>query len=262
MCLNANAGAAGDAATDPPGPRRTRTSGDELFVNSLSQRGAQQQSRGIYVDRECQRHKTTPQGIMPRVSEPASRAGETARAPLLEPEGPLASAGSTTTGAPGLSCAGLCRDLYTLACDDLQGYCRELWSLVRCGASEVDAAALASIAEAVEGHDIVMYTKVGCPYCARASALVQKQQNNAPAQPGFTVFSSVGTEPEIRVALAYALRVASVTFPVVFISGLYAGGSDELTELVELGELNQLLQSTRAVPFRAGVHYKLSLGMR
>eukprot|EP01044_Picomonas_judraskeda_P018112 COSAG03_NODE_3530_length_1966_cov_2.881093_3_plen_92_part_00 len=91
---------------------------------------------------------------------------------------------------------------------------------------------------------------------------MQKQQNNAPAQPGFTVFSSVGTEPEIRVALAYALRVASVTFPVVFISGLYAGGSDELTELVELGELNQLLQSTRAVPFRAGVHYKLSLGMR
>ena len=195
---------------------------------------------------------------MPRVSETATaagRAGET-RAPLLESEAPLA-AGSTTGAGGGFSCAGLCRDLYALARDDIEAYCSELWSLLRCGFSEVDAAALASIAEAVEGHDIVMYTKVGCPYCARASALVKNQQDkHALTQPGFTVFSSVGTEPEIRAALAFALRVASVTFPVVFISGLYAGGSDELGKLVELGELNRLLQSPRAVPFRAGVHYK------
>ena len=170
---------------------------------------------------------------MPRVSTPAdSYSGEEAQATLLAGDG-----------------GGFCRDLFALARDDLRDYSGELCSLLRCGRSSVDAAALASIAEAVDGHDLVLYTKTGCPYCQRASVLVQQQQHST----GFSVFSSLGTELEVRAALNYALSITSVTFPVVFIGGVYAGGADELVELVELGEFNRLLQAPRA-PFRAGTH--------
>ncbi len=185
---------------------------------------------------------------MPRVSD-LDLTGKS-QAPLLEPPAPA----PVPTAADGQRSAGFCRDLFTLARNDIQDYCSELWSLLRCGSGKVDAAVLASIAEAVDGHDIAMYTKTGCPYCQRASALLQKQQDGCSTQPGFSVFSSPGTEPGIRAALAHSLSVASVTFPVVFIGGIFAGGADELAELVELGEFNRLLQATRAESFRAGAY--------
>ncbi len=171
------------------------------------------------------------------------------QAQLLEQPAPLP--GDNNDGR---RCGGFWRDMFTLAVNDLQEYCSELWSLLRCGSGEVDAAVLTSIAEAVDGHDVVIFTKIGCPYCQRASALLQTQQDSRSTQPGFSVFSSPGTDRETRAALSHSLSVASVTFPVVFIGGVFAGGADELVELVELGEFDRLLQTTRPGPFRAGAY--------
>jgi glutaredoxin 3 len=92
----------------------------------------------------------------------------------------------------------------------------------------------------VLGHDVAVFTKVGCPYCAKAEDLLASglsRQGGA-----FTLLATVGTAAATRDALGRALGLPTVTFPVIFVRGVYVGGSDELHELVDMGLFGPLLQ--------------------
>ena len=178
---------------------------------------------------------------MPRAVEPSDSAG----GQQSGLDGPLLSSSSGGGNHP--EPGGFCRDFCTLARDDVRGYCGELRAMLPGGSSGANDAMLSRIGAAVDEHDVAMYTKAGCGYCSRATVLLQQQQDAA----GFSLSSAIGTDDETRAALGHALSLASVTFPVVLIRGVYVGGADELTELVDQGQLSALLHATR-VPFRSG----------
>jgi glutaredoxin 3 len=80
-----------------------------------------------------------------------------------------------------------------------------------------------------------MYTKMFCPYCARAKRLL--------ADKGVEV-------EEYDITLGGAKRDEMLsrasgrhTVPQIFIDGRHVGGSDDLTALDQAGELDPLLQA-------------------
>jgi glutaredoxin 3 len=81
--------------------------------------------------------------------------------------------------------------------------------------------------------DVTLYTKPGCPYCARALGLLRQKGVQ------FT---------EIEAAFDPAKKAEMVeraggkaTFPQIFIGGKHIGGSDDLMALDAEGELDGLL---------------------
>ncbi len=82
---------------------------------------------------------------------------------------------------------------------------------------------------------VEMYTKMFCPYCARAKRLL--------ADKGVEV-------EEYDITLGGAKRDEMLsrasgrhTVPQIFIDGRHVGGSDDLTALDQAGELDPLLQA-------------------
>ena len=138
-----------------------------------------------------------------------------------------------------------------LACDDLTGYLREFRTLLPCAgpreqAPEV-AAALAAIAAAVDGHDVAVFKKVGCGFCAHAATQLETLQTSA----DFTMTSVVATGAAERSALELTLGLPTITFPSIFVKGVFVGGADDLQELVDEGSLPELLAAT-STPLQAG----------
>lgn len=80
---------------------------------------------------------------------------------------------------------------------------------------------------------VEIYTKFGCPYCARAKALLTKKGAE------FTEYdvTSGGPKKDEMTARAPGAR----TVPQVFIDGKLIGGSDELAALDAKGGLEPLL---------------------
>jgi glutaredoxin 3 len=80
---------------------------------------------------------------------------------------------------------------------------------------------------------VEIYTKFGCPYCARAKQLlgekgVQYQE--------FEINSEPGKRDEMMERAS-----GRHTVPQVFIDGRHVGGSDDLADLERKGELDGLL---------------------
>jgi glutaredoxin 3 len=81
---------------------------------------------------------------------------------------------------------------------------------------------------------VEIYTKFGCPYCARAKALLgakgvdyeEYEINSAPGKRDEMLERSNGGQ----------------TVPQIFIDGRHVGGSDDLAELERKGELDRLLE--------------------
>lgn len=96
----------------------------------------------------------------------------------------------------------------------------------------------------VDGNTIVIYKMEGCGYCKRAEELL--------AGRGMTFSSVVGSAPQTKAALGRTLRVPIVMFPVIFVQGVFLGGSDQLSEALDSGLLPQLVASPRR-PFPSGV---------
>ena len=82
---------------------------------------------------------------------------------------------------------------------------------------------------------VEMYTKMFCPYCARAKRLL--------ADKGVEVeehdISLGGPRREEMLSRAAGRH----TVPQIFIDGRHVGGSDDLAALNEAGELDPLLQA-------------------
>lgn len=80
--------------------------------------------------------------------------------------------------------------------------------------------------------NVVLYTKVYCPYCERALALLDAK--------GVTVTNiEAASRPEIRAEMV--ARSGRNTFPQIFIGDTHVGGCDDLIALDRAGGLDPLL---------------------
>jgi glutaredoxin 3 len=81
-------------------------------------------------------------------------------------------------------------------------------------------------------HPILIYTLTGCPYCARAKALL-----DAKGKTYREVDVSADYEERARVSGQTGHR----TFPQIFFGDRFIGGCDDLHALDRAGELDPLL---------------------
>ncbi|MBW3558427.1 MAG: glutaredoxin 3 [Proteobacteria bacterium] len=83
--------------------------------------------------------------------------------------------------------------------------------------------------------DVTLYTKPGCPYCARALGLLRDK--------GVEFEEIVASNDPEKKAEMVARAGGKATFPQVFIGGRHIGGSDDLLALESRGELDGLLSA-------------------
>lgn len=79
---------------------------------------------------------------------------------------------------------------------------------------------------------IVVYHKIGCPYCIRALSLLHSKSKNI-------IEIEAATNPEIRREMNE--KSGRNTFPQIFIDGKHIGGCDDLLALDAKGGLDRLL---------------------
>jgi glutaredoxin 3 len=85
---------------------------------------------------------------------------------------------------------------------------------------------------------VEIYTKFGCPYCARAKALLGQKRADYEE---YEINSMPGKRDEMLKRSG-----GRHTVPQIFIDGRHVGGSDDLAELDRRGELDGLLQGQDA----------------
>jgi glutaredoxin 3 len=81
---------------------------------------------------------------------------------------------------------------------------------------------------------VEIYTKFGCPYCARAKALLGEK---GVEYEEYEINSVPGKRDEMMERSG-----GGHTVPQVFIDGRHIGGSDDLAALERAGELDPMLQ--------------------
>lgn len=80
---------------------------------------------------------------------------------------------------------------------------------------------------------VEIYTKTGCPYCARAKALLDSKDVRYDER-------EISGDPEARQEMLGRAN-GRTTVPQVFIDGAHIGGSDDLAALESAGKLDELL---------------------
>lgn len=80
---------------------------------------------------------------------------------------------------------------------------------------------------------VEIYTKSGCPYCARAKALLESKGVDFDE-------SEISTNPAAREQMLGRAN-GRTTVPQIFIDGEHIGGSDDLAALDGSGKLDALL---------------------
>ncbi len=79
---------------------------------------------------------------------------------------------------------------------------------------------------------VTIYTKIGCPFCERALALLDTKGANV-------TNIEAASKPEVRAKMNELSGRNS--FPQIFIGGKHIGGCDDLMALEAKGELDTLL---------------------
>lgn len=85
---------------------------------------------------------------------------------------------------------------------------------------------------------VEIYTKFGCPYCARAKQLLDDKGVDYEE---FELNSTPGKREEML-----ERAPGRTTVPQIFINGRHVGGSDDLAELERSGRLDPMLQEESA----------------
>ncbi|MGZ8284463.1 MAG: glutaredoxin 3 [Allosphingosinicella sp.] len=85
---------------------------------------------------------------------------------------------------------------------------------------------------------VEIYTKFGCPYCARAKRLLEEKSADYEE---FEINSVPGKRDEM-----FGRANGRTTVPQIFIDGRHVGGSDDLAELERGGRLDSMLQGADA----------------
>nr|2KHP_A Chain A, GLUTAREDOXIN [Brucella melitensis] len=86
--------------------------------------------------------------------------------------------------------------------------------------------------------DVIIYTRPGCPYCARAKALLARKGAE------FNEIDASAT-PELRAEMQE--RSGRNTFPQIFIGSVHVGGCDDLYALEDEGKLDSLLKTGKLI---------------
>ncbi|QGA56744.1 glutaredoxin 3 [Brucella sp. 6810] len=86
--------------------------------------------------------------------------------------------------------------------------------------------------------DVIIYTRPGCPYCARAKALLARKGAE------FNEIDASAT-PELRAEMQE--RSGRNTFPQIFIGSVHVGGCDDLYALEDGGKLDSLLKTGKLI---------------
>lgn len=82
---------------------------------------------------------------------------------------------------------------------------------------------------------VVIYTKPGCPYCARALGLLREKGVQ------FTEIEAA-YDPAKKAEMVQRAG-GKATFPQIFVGEKHIGGSDDMAALEARGELDPLLQA-------------------
>ena len=85
---------------------------------------------------------------------------------------------------------------------------------------------------------VEIYTKFGCPYCARAKQLLDDKGVDYEE---YELNSTPGKREEML-----ERAPGRTTVPQIFINGRHVGGSDDLAELERSGRLDPMLQEEAA----------------
>ena len=85
---------------------------------------------------------------------------------------------------------------------------------------------------------VEIYTKFGCPYCARAMRLLEEKGVDYEE---FEINSMPGKREEML-----ERAPGRTTVPQIFINGRHVGGSDDLAELESSGRLDPMLEEEAA----------------
>ena len=85
---------------------------------------------------------------------------------------------------------------------------------------------------------VEIYTKFGCPYCARAKRLLDEKGADYEE---YEINSVRGKREEMLERAR-----GRTTVPQIFIGGRHVGGSDDLAELERSGQLDAMLQGEEA----------------
>jgi len=85
---------------------------------------------------------------------------------------------------------------------------------------------------------VEIYTKFGCPYCARAKRLLEEK---GVAYEEYEINLVPGKRDEML-----SRAPGRTTVPQIFIDGRHVGGSDDLAELERSGRLDPMLQGEGA----------------
>jgi glutaredoxin 3 len=85
---------------------------------------------------------------------------------------------------------------------------------------------------------VEIYTKFGCPYCARAKRLLEEKGVDYEE---YEINSVPGKRDEML-----GRANGRTTVPQIFIGGRHVGGSDDLAELERGGRLDPMLQGEGA----------------
>jgi glutaredoxin 3 len=80
---------------------------------------------------------------------------------------------------------------------------------------------------------VTIYTKPGCPYCARALALLERK--------GVQFDNIVASNDPEKKAEMVQRSNGKATYPQIFIGDRHIGGSDDMLAMEERGELDSLL---------------------
>ncbi|WMQ74044.1 MAG: Glutaredoxin 3 [Sodalis sp.] len=81
--------------------------------------------------------------------------------------------------------------------------------------------------------NIEIYTKVTCPYCHRAKALLTRKQ---------VPFQEIPIDGDVDLQEEMIKRIGRTTVPQIFIDGKHVGGCDDLHALDARGGLDPLLK--------------------
>lgn len=85
---------------------------------------------------------------------------------------------------------------------------------------------------------VEIFTKFGCPYCARAKALLEAKNVGYEE---YELNTMRGKREEM-----FERAPGRTTVPQIFINGRHIGGSDELAELERSGRLDTMLEEEGA----------------
>jgi len=103
---------------------------------------------------------------------------------------------------------------------------------------------------AVDKHDVAIFKWEGCGFCKRAQ---EHLDENAKVDP--SKLSVIEADSPVEAVLRDVLWQPLMTFPVIFVRGVYLGGLDQLEEAIDSGQFDELMDVEQK-PFPTGVGLK------